>query len=395
MKPRSYRHTVAASFVGYVVQAIVNCFAPLLYITFGNQYGIGLEQISLLILLNFGTQLVMDFVFSQLAGKISFRILIPMAHFFAALGMAGLALFPPWFPTPLSGLAGATLLSAVGGGLIEVLLSPTVEACPAKNKGALMSLLHSFFAWGQVLVVLGSTLWFQWVGIETWKSLTLLWAAIPLLNGIWFLFVPLYSLEADTKNPETQKPRLARSGMFWTLMLLMVCAGAAESAMSQWVSAFAEKGLGLSKTAGDLLGTMMFAAMIGLSRVFYARMSKQICLQKFMLACSVLCVISYLSAALSPLPLLGLAGCGLCGLSVGILWPGTYNLAASKLKGGASMFALLALGGDLGCAAGPALAGLVSDRLFGSLKAGLFLSAIFPFLLIGGLLCLGKKKIKT
>lgn len=396
MRPASYRQTIAASFVGYIVQAIVNCFAPLLYVTFGNQYGIGLEKISFLIILNFGTQLLVDFLSSQLAAKVSSRILIPLAHFTAAAGMAGLALFPEWFPTPFSGLAAATLLSAVGGGLIEVLLSPTVEACPAKNKAALMSLLHSFFSWGQVLVVLVSTVWFRWVGIETWKAMTLIWAVIPFLNAIWFLFVPLYSLEETADVPGMKKRRLARSGMFWILMLLMACAGAAESTMSQWASAFAEEGLQLSKTAGDLMGTMMFAVMMGLSRVFYARMSKKLSLENFMLASGVLCVISYLLAALSPIPLLGLAGCGLCGLSVGILWPGTYNIAASKLRGGGTaMFALLALGGDLGCAAGPALVGMISDRFGGSLKIGLALSVLFPLLLILGLLLLRKKKINT
>lgn len=390
----SYTGTIAASFAGYVVQAVVNCFTPLLYITFGTQYGIGLDRISLLISINFGTQLLIDLLFSQFGGKLSYRFSVVTAHGMAALGMVGLAFFPERFPTPFAGLAAATLCCAVGGGLIEVLISPIVEACPTKNKKGIMSLLHSFYCWGQVAVVGLSTLWFSTVGIGQWKTLTLIWGLLPLVNGILFCLVPLRTLEEST-GEEIPKRALIRNSTFWLLMLLMICAGAAEQAMSQWASAFAEKGLGISKSAGDLAGTMMFAVMMGLARIAYAKMSKKISLRRCMIGCGILGVCAYFLAAFSPVPLLGLSACGLCGLSVGVLWPGTYNLASEQLRGGGTaMFALLALAGDLGCVSGPALVGLISDRSGGTLKTGLSAAAVFPALLIGALLLLGAKKKK-
>ena len=386
---RSYNHTLYASYLGYITQAIVNTFVPLLFLTFQSTYQISLERITSLVTVNFGIQLVVDLLSTKWVDKIGYRISIVAAHICAAGGLAGLGIFPDLFPDPYWGLLLAVGLYAVGGGLIEVLVSPIVEACPTEKKSAAMSLLHSFYCWGCVLVILTSTLFFSIFGIANWRVLSLVWAALPFFNAFYYSQVPIATLhEAEEAMPAR---KLFSSRVFWVFALLMVCAGASEQAMSQWASAFAESGLQISKSVGDLAGPCMFSILMGVTRVFYAKFSERINLAAFMMGSGILCIVSYLLASLSPHPLLSLVGCGLCGLSVGILWPGAFSLAcAASAKGGTAMFALLALAGDLGCSAGPSLVGFVSDAAQGNLKAGLLLAIGFPILLLFGLLACKK-----
>lgn len=380
----NYNHTLLASYTGFVTQAIINNFAPLLFLTFQRLYQIPLEKITFLVTANFGVQLVVDMLSALFVDRIGYRISIVAAHIFSAVGLVGLGVFPQWFSHPYYGLLAAVACYAIGGGLIEVLVSPIVEACPTEKKSANMSLLHSFYCWGSVFVVLASTLFFFLSGIENWRVLAVLWAIIPLLNALYFTQVPINHL-VDQEN-SLSLGNLFSLRMFWLFLLLMVCAGASEQAMSQWASAFAESGLGVSKAVGDLAGPCFFAVLMGLSRVFYAKKSENITLTNFMIGSGLLCLVSYLLAAYSPFPLLSLLGCALCGLAVGIFWPGTLSLAAQNCpRGGSAMFALLALAGDVGCVAGPTLVGLVAGAAGDNLKTGLFAAILFPLLLLSGL----------
>lgn len=382
---KNYSHTIVASYIGYVTQAIVNNFVPLLFLTLQHTYQISLSKITLLVTINFGVQLIVDFLSAQFIDKIGYKVSVVAAHLFAAIGLAGLGIFPELFSDPYIGLILAIFLYAIGGGLIEVLISPIVEACPTDKKSAAMSLLHSFYCWGHMFVVIGSTLFFTLFGIENWRLLALFWAIIPFLNAIYFSRVPIATLNEAGESMSIKQ--LFSMKLFWIFAVLMICAGASEQAMSQWTSAFAETSLKLSKTTGDLVGPCLFAALMGVSRVFYSKFSEKVNLQRFMMGSSILCILSYLFAAISPYPILALIGCGLCGLSVGVLWPGTFSLAAEKCpRGGTAMFAFFALAGDLGCSAGPTVVGMVSNITNGSIKAGLLVAIIFPVLLIIGLI---------
>ncbi|NLY91573.1 MAG: MFS transporter [Firmicutes bacterium] len=379
-----YQHTLLASYTSFVTQAIINNFAPLLFLTFQKDYQVPLEKITLLITANFGIQLLVDFLSAFFVEKIGYRVAMVAAHLFSALGLIGLAVFPAWFSRPYDGLLTAVACYAIGGGLIEVLASPIVEACPTKKKSATMSLLHSFYCWGSVFVILVSTLFFFFVGIGNWKVLAFLWSIIPFLNALYFTRVPIPRLVEEGKS--LSLVNLFSFKLFWLFTLLMICAGASEHAMSQWASAFAESGLKIPKTMGDLAGPCFFAVLMGIARIFYAKYSEKINLINFMVGSGLLCVISYLLAAFSSSPLLSLVGCGLCGLSVGIFWPGTLSLAAQNCpRGGSAMFALLALAGDVGCAAGPTLVGLVAGARGDNLTIGLVAALVFPILLIYGL----------
>jgi fucose permease len=380
----NYSHTLYASYIGYITQAIVNNFAPLLFLTFQNTYQIPLNKITLLVTINFGIQLIVDLISAKFVDKIGYRTSIVLAHIFAAFGLVGLGVFPEIFSDPYIGLLLAIFIYAIGGGLIEVLVSPIVEACPTDKKSAAMSLLHSFYCWGYVFVVIGSTLFFITFDIENWRTLAFTWAIVPLLNAFYFSQVPIATLTENGEGMSIKK--LLSLNLFWLFILLMICSGASEQAMSQWASAFAESGLRVPKTVGDLAGPCIFAALMGISRIVYSKFSERINLQMFMIACGCFCMVSYLLAVFSPWPILAFIGCDLCGLSVGILWPGTFSLASAKFpKGGTAMFALLALAGDFGCSSGPTVVGMVSDHMGNSLRAGLFAAIAFPLLLILGL----------
>ncbi len=387
-----YQNTMYACFVGYIVQAIVNNFVPLLFLTFESSYGIPLSQITMLITFNFGIQLLVDLLSAKFVDKIGYRVSIVMAHIFAALGLAGLVVLPDLLPNAFAGLLIAVVIYAIGGGLIEVLISPIMESCPSENKEKAMSLLHSFYCWGHVGVVLLSTLFFWFFGIANWKILALLWVIIPVCNGILFCKVPIAPLIEEGETGMSLR-ELCKNRIFWILMLMMMCAGASEQAVSQWASTFAEQGLGVSKTIGDLAGPMSFAILMGSARAFYGKFGDRIDLDKFMQASSLLCIVSYLCISLSPSPLFSLIGCSLCGLSVGIMWPGTFSKASAALRnGGTAMFALLALAGDVGCSGGPTLVGLVTGLASDDLKKGILAGIIFPILLIVGIVSLKKAK---
>lgn len=387
-----YQNTMYACFVGYIVQAIVNNFVPLLFLTFESSYGIPLSQITMLITFNFGIQLLVDLLSAKFVDKIGYRVSIVMAHIFAALGLAGLVVLPDLLPNAFAGLLIAVVIYAIGGGLIEVLISPIMESCPSENKEKAMSLLHSFYCWGHVGVVLLSTLFFWFFGIANWKILALLWVIIPVCNGILFCKVPIAPLIEEGETGMSLR-ELCKNRIFWILMLMMMCAGASEQAVSQWASTFAEQGLGVSKTIGDLAGPMSFAILMGSARAFYGKFGDRIDLDKFMQASSLLCIVSYLCISLSPSPLFSLIGCSLCGLSVGIMWPGTFSKASAALrKGGTAMFALLALAGDVGCSGGPTLVGFVTGLASDDLKKGILAGIIFPILLIVGIVSLKKAK---
>ena len=377
-----YQKTMYACFAGYIVQAIVNNFVPLLFLTFESNYNIPLSQITMLITFNFGIQLIVDLLSTKFVDRIGYRVSIVMAHVFAAGGLIGLVVLPDLLPNAFAGLLIAVVIYAIGGGLIEVLISPIMESCPTENKEKAMSLLHSFYCWGHVGVVLLSTLFFKLCGIENWKILAIIWAVIPIVNGIVFCKAPIASLIEDGETGMSLRD-LCRNQMFWILMLMMVCAGASEQAVSQWASTFAEQGLGVTKTIGDLAGPMAFAILMGSARAFYGKFGEKIDLDKFMMGSSLLCVIAYLCISLSPSPLISLVGCAVCGLSVGIMWPGTFSKASATLKnGGTAMFALLALAGDVGCSGGPTLVGFVTGQMSNNLKLGILAGIVFPILLI-------------
>lgn len=383
---KKYQKTVYACFVGYIVQAIVNNFVPLLFLTFHKTYGIPLSEITFLVTINFAIQLCVDLVSVTFVDRIGYRASMVLAHATAAAGLILLAVLPGLLPNPYMGILIAVVFYAIGGGLLEVIVSPVVEACPTPNKEAAMSLLHSFYCWGHVGVVLISTVFFAVFGIANWKILAVIWALVPIVNMIVFTKVPIVSLIEDGEKGMSLGSIL-KTKLFWVFLLLMICSGACEQAVSQWASTFAEQGLGVSKTIGDLTGPMFFAIMMGTSRAIYGKYGEKMPLKKFIIGSGLLCLVSYLIISLSPVPALGLIGCGICGLSVGILWPGTFSLASASMPaGGTALFALLALGGDVGCSLGPTYVGMISGVLGNDLRKGILCAVIFPVLLIGGLL---------
>ena len=386
-----YNRTITACFVGYIVQAIVNNFVPLLFLTFQRTYEIPLSQITLLVTFNFGVQLLVDLLSVYFVDRIGYRASMVLAHLLAAAGLILLTFLPELLPSPFAGILIAVMVYAIGGGILEVLVSPVVEACPSDNKEKAMSMLHSFYCWGHVGVVLISTLFFYVFGIENWKILAAAWAVIPICNAFVFTRVPIAKLIEEGESGLRLR-ELFGIKIFWILLIMMVCAGASEQAVSQWASTFAEKGLGISKTAGDLAGPMAFAILMGASRAFYGKYGDRIHLDRVMIYSCCLCIASYLGISLSPNPLLSLFACAICGLSVGIMWPGTFSKASAALpRGGTAMFAFLALGGDLGCSGGPTLVGMVSSSLGDNLKMGVLAGVIFPVLLLTGIVLCRKQ----
>ncbi len=380
-----YHKTIYACFLGYIVQAIVNNFVPLLFLTFEETYQIPLSRITLLVTINFAVQLLVDLLAIGFVDRIGYRVSILIAHIFSAGGVLLLTVLPDRCSEPFVGLLIAVIIYATGGGLLEVLVSPIIESCPTDNKEASMSLLHSFYCWGHVGVVFLSTVFFAVFGIDNWKIMAIIWACIPLANTILFAKVPIAPLIGEGEKGLTIKELYSKK-LFWLFLLMMICAGASEQAVSQWASTFAEKGLGVSKTIGDLAGPMFFAICMGLSRAYYGKFGEKINLQLFMIGSSMLCVVSYLGIVFFTIPALGLISCGIAGLSVGIMWPGTFSMASASIKrGGTAMFALMALAGDLGCAGGPTVVGMVSSHFSDNLQMGTLAAIVFPVILCVGL----------
>lgn len=380
----NYRRTLYACYIGYITQAIINNLLPLLFVVLQQEFTLSVTQIGFMVTYNFAVQILVDFLAAKYAERIGYRVCIVAAHIFSAIGLVGLSFLPDILPDPYLGLLASITVYAIGGGLIEVLASPIVQALPLEHKESVMSLLHSFYCWGHAGVVLLTTLFFGLAGTSEWRLLACLWAIVPTANIILFLISPIRVLSEDGQG--MSMGALFKSRLFWMFVLLMLCSGASEQAMSQWTSFFAEQGLHVPKTTGDLLGPCMFALLMGLSRWFYGTRGDRIPLQRFILISGVLCMASYLIAVFSPIPILSLIGCGICGLSVGIMWPGVFSLSAEVCpQGGTAMFALLALAGDVGCSTGPSVVSGISNLVGGELKAGLLAAIVFPLLLIIGI----------
>lgn len=387
---KNYRKTLIACYLGFITQAIAANFTPLLFLKFHKDYGIPLGKIALIPTVFFLTQLLIDVFCARFVDRIGYRLSVVVSEVASALGLVGLAVLPELFPDPFAGILLSVLIYAIGSGLIEVLVSPIVEACPFEHKDAVMSMLHSFYCWGCVGVILLSTVFFALFGIGHWRLLAVLWSLIPLYNIFNFATCPIERLTEEGEGMSIGS--LLRTPFFWIAILLMVCAGASELSMAQWASAFVESALGFSKTMGDLIGPCLFAVAMGISRVIYGKYGEKMNLHLFMIGSGILCFVCYLVTALSAIPLLGLAGCVLCGFSVGILWPGTISITSPRLpQGGTALFALLAMAGDLGGASGPSLVGIVTQHSGDQMQSGMLAGSIFPLLLIAALLLISRK----
>lgn len=377
----NYKKTLLSCYLGFVTQAIASNFAPLLFLTFHRSYGIPLGRVALISSAFFISQIIVDILCSKFADMIGYRKCVVGSQFFSALGLICLAFLPEMLLDPFVGIMISTVIYAVGSGLTEVLVSPIVEACPSDHKEAAMSLLHSFYSWGSAAVVLLSTVFFSVFGIENWKMLACIWAAVPLWNTYNFTVCPIERPVEEGEGMTLHS--LIKLPLFWVAILLMVCAGASELSMSQWASAFAESALGLSKSVGDIAGPCLFAVTMGISRTLYGKYGNRIDLTNFMAGSGILCLICYFAAALSGVPIIGLIGCILCGFSVGIMWPGTISVCSGKLpNGGTAMFALLAMAGDLGGSAGPGIVGFITQSSGDNIQRGLLAGCIFPSLLV-------------
>ncbi len=385
MKKLNYNHTIAVSYVACTMQALINNFTPLLFVTFSSGYNISLDKIGLIVSVNFIFQLFVDFVATKTLDKIGYRLAMIISHISAATGFILLSFLPDLI-NPFVAIMISTLFLALGSGLVEVTVSPVVEAIPESEKHeAAISVLHSFYCWGQLLTILVSTLFFVLFGIENWRILSLLWALLPFVNSIGCFFVPIRQLEEKGKTVSVKN--LLNNKVFWLFIFIMVCSGATEMTVSQWASALAEKTLQVSKTVGDLTGPCLFALLMGLGRSSYALFSKKVKMENALLLSGALGFLGYFMIALSSNPALSLTGCALAGLGSAILWPGTLTLSAKTIYGGGTaMFALLALGGDLGCSLGPGIAGFVSEKFVGNLQAGILSGIIFPIGIIVGAL---------
>ena len=389
-----YQKTMIACYLGFITQAITANFAPLLFLTFHRTYQISLGKIAFISTAFFFTQLLIDLFCAKYVDKIGYRKSVVASEILSAAGLIGLAFLPSLLPDPYVGILISVIIYAMGSGLIEVLVSPIVEACPFDNKDSVMSLLHSFYCWGSVGVILLSTIFFAIFGIENWRILSCIWALIPLCITFYFISCPIESLTEEGEGFSIRQ--LFHIPIFWIALILMVCAGASEISMAQWASAYVESALGISKNIGDIIGPCLFAIMMGISRFFYGKYGEKLDLMKFMIASGILCLICYLLAALAPLPFLNLVGCSLCGFSVGIMWPGTISIASKKIPlGGTAMFAFLAMAGDLGGAVGPGIVGLVTQAANDNLKIGVLAGCVFPAVLVLSVLLLKRKREKV
>ena len=386
-----YQKTLIACYLGFITQAITANFTPLLFLTFHRTYQISLGRIAFISTAFFFTQLLVDLFCAKYVDRIGYRRSVIASEVFSASGLIGLAFLPSLLPDPYVGILISVIIYAMGSGLIEVLVSPIVEACPFDNKESVMSLLHSFYCWGSVGVILLSTIFFAIFGIENWRILACIWALIPLYNTFNFISCPIESLTEEGEGLSIRQ--LCHIPIFWIALVLMVCAGASEISMAQWVSAYVESALGISKSIGDIIGPCLFAVMMGTSRSFYGKYGEKIDLMKFMIGSGALCLVCYLLSALAPLPFLNLVGCAVCGFSVGIMWPGTISIASKKIPlGGTAMFALLAMAGDLGGSVGPGIVGFVTQNANDNLEVGMLAGCVFPTVLVLSVLLLKRKR---
>lgn len=325
--------------------------------------------------------MIVDFISAKVVDRIGYRKCAVASQFFSAVGLLGLTIFPYIFPNAYIGILFSVLIYAIGSGLIETVGSPIVQACPIDNKDKYMSMIHSFYCWGHVLVVIASTVFFKLFGMDNWRVLSAIWSAVPIVTMFFFMKVPICSLAEEGKTLGGR--HFIKMPVFWLLIVLMFCSGASEQGISQWISTFAEAGLGIDKTTGDLLGTCMFAVLMGASRVFYGKLGHKFDLNKYMLLSGCLCFVCYFVAGASESAVVSLIACIFCGTTVGIMWPGIYNVSTDVIKnGGTGLFAYLALAGDIGCASGPGILGIAAELFNNNLKAGMLVSGVFPIVFV-------------
>ncbi len=356
----NYKFTVFGSYVGYLVQGVILSFLPLLYVQFNKEFSISYDVISVVISITFLLQLCIDYFAAKFVDRIGYRKCLVASCIFSTIGLALLGILP-YYINPVAGIIIAVVFYSTGCGLIEVLVSPLVESCPTKNKTAHMCLLHSFYCWGLLFTVLVSTAFFAVFGIENWRWLAICWAFLPFVNTFIFLFCPIYK-QTETSEGTSIK-QLLKNKTVWLIIILMLLGGSAEVSISQWMSVFVEQGLGIPKDYCDLLGTCIFAACMGISRVVFGLLSSKISLKKILLGAAAVTIAGYLLIGFSPNAVLSIIGCALCGFSTALLWPATLSLGAQIMPDtGTSLFGLMALGGDAGCIIGPALVGFVAAK---------------------------------
>ena len=377
---KSYKTTKIACFIGFVVQAIINNFLPLLFIIFNTRYNLNYEQLGRLLFVNFFVQLIVDALTPALVKRIGYRGAAIACHGLAAAGLFMLGVLPLVFSNQIYAcLVASIIVYASGSGIIEVCISPMVELLPGDKKGADMAFTHSFYCWGQAFTVLVSTLLIFLIGQQHWHFIPMFWAIIPLLNMINFMRVPVIEQPDDpiSKTANT----LFKNRDFWIFAVIMICAGASEITMAEWASLFAQKALGVSKTVGDLLGPCAFAVCMGSGRVIFGLLDGKFNPQKALILNNILCVLCYVGVAVCNIPALSLIACALCGFSVSLSWPGTYSMAARHFPtGGTLMFSILALCGDLGCSIGPWLMGIVANST--TLETGFLVCSVFPAFMV-------------
>lgn len=376
---RKYIPTKLAGYVGFVVQAIVNNFLPILFIVFQDIYGLGYEKLGRLIVFNFAVQMFIDFITPKIIHKIGYRRAAFLCQFTACLGLCLMSLLPRIMPSPYTAMFIAIAVYATGSGLMEVILSPMIEMLPTGNKSGNMAVLHSFYCWGQTVVVPLTTLMVFAFGYENWSYIPLVWAIVPFINMLAFLRVPI--VEPGREVKQSTLIELLKTPSFIIYMLMMFCGGASEIAMSQWASLFVEQALGVSKAIGDIVGPCLFALFMALGRVIYAKFSKKVSFTRLLIWLNILCFVCYVMVGISKIAALSLVFCALCGFSVSISWPGIYSAGARTFKtGGAVMFSAFAMCGDTGCALGPGLVGLVAE--YTNLNMGFIAAAVFPFIMV-------------
>ena len=385
-----YIPTKIACYIGYIVQAVVNNFLPILFIAFNNIYGLGYEELARLMVFNFATQMVVDFITPKIVSKVGYKTGAVLSQLTAALGLFLLGVLPRIMDT-YTGIILSIIIYAFGSGLMEVLISPIVEMLPTSDKSGNMSLLHSFYCWGQAFTIIVTTILVMIFGYSRWANIPMLWAIIPFFNTLFFIKVPV--IEPSIKTEKFKLKHLIKDQKFLIYMVMMLCAGASEIAMAEWASMFAQQALGISKVIGDLLGPCAFAIFMGTGRIWYAAVSKKLDFSKTLIVLSILCFICYIVVAVCEIPLVALIFCAVCGFTVSISWPGIYSEGAREFPEGSSvMYSVFAMCGDTGCCLGPWVLGIVADSA--GLNMGFLSASSFSVIMILAVLLLRKKRLE-
>lgn len=387
-----------ACYTSNLSMSVVGNLPALLYITFRNLYGISYSLLGLLAVIFFFAQLIIDLVFSFFSHKFNIRATVKAIPFIMLAGMVIYSLSPVLFPNSVyAGLVLGTVVFSSAAGLVEVLISPVIAALPSDDPDREMSKLHSVYAWGVVPVIILSTLFLLAFGGKMWQVLVAIFMIVPVLSAILFMKAELPQMETPEKASGALK--LLKNKSVILCFFAIFLGGAAECTMAQWASGYIEQALGIDKVWGDVFGVALFGAMMGLGRTAYAKFGKGI--EKILFLGSLGAAICYFTAAFVPIPAVGLAACGITGLCVSMLWPGTLIVASDRNPaGGVFIYALMAAGGDMGASAGPQLVGLITDFAisnetlkgmalsFGTspekfgMKLGMLVGALFPLVAI-------------